>query len=374
MSALTDPLGASFRPAKSFVRYEGRRKRSVKLVQPTPASIYLARRFIGGPETCTESAGRVSLPSLLLRPGGVARDSDLLIARVSRRVGRMMAAGRDVIRVPEHVRFIRPLPLSSEDRAYIRKAQADNLRRIRKYRLSYSMSDSKDDFDFFWFNMVLPYAKDRFGDLAEAYTYERVLETFRRGGIMFVLQDGRRAAGALLDLSGGRVHCQSLGTDVNADDLMAKGALSAIYHFAIEWAEREGYSYVDLGTTRPCLVDGVFRTKCRWGAQVVDDARSYDLVFRCAAGNPSVRRFFEKNPLVLRDGDGLSAIGALPRDEDRDAFKARVGSKLAPGLKRLLLLPDSDGRDGALAPSRLQADGRTALLPAAHNALSAARP
>jgi hypothetical protein len=374
MKASIDSFNLLSRPVTSFVRFDGGEKRVVKIVRPTAASVYLARRFLGGEESSVESAGKVSLPSLLLRPGSLAQDCDLLIARVSRRVSRMMAS-RDVIRVPERVRFFKSLPLSDEDRKRIKKAQSDNLRRIRKYGLTFRVSNSQEDFEYFWHSMVLPYAKTRFGDLAESYPYEWALRVFKRGTVMFVYRDGLRVAGTLLDLSDNRVHGVILGVNLEFEDSVAKGALSAIYHFTLEWAESEGFSYVDFGTTRPCLADGVFRTKCRWGAYVVDDERYYDLVFHCRADNPKVYRFFQENPLVLRDGEGLSAIGALPQgDHDFSALKASIGGSLAPGLNRMLLLPDLDSQGESQLRRPFKSSCTSAPIFDSHGAVSAAGP
>ena len=375
MKAWIDPFDVFGRPVETLIRYDGSQDRTVKIVRSSPASIYLARRFLGGQESCVKSGGHVSLASLLLRPNGVARGSDLLIARVSRRVSRMMAA-HDVIRVPECVRLIRPLPLSSEERRRIKSSQSENLRRIRKHKLTYSLSHAKEDFDHLWHTMVLPYAESRFGDLAERHSYKHALKAFDRGVLLFVLQDGRKIAGTLLDLSDNRVSAVSLGMDGGFENAMRIGALSAIYYFTIEWAEREGFDCIDMGNVRPCLADGVFRTKYRWGGQAVDEETCQDLVLCCDARNPLVCRFFEENPLVIRDGDGLSAIGALPREAGNDpgALGTFVDSNLVPGLSRIFVLPGFDRQAERPQQGCFKSSCRTASPQRPPSSASAAKP
>lgn len=341
MSTIIDLYNLVNRPVATMSSSAGR----VKLIGMSPAAIYIARRFLGDANIRPELEGTVSLPALMCRLGRVGKDCDLLIARVSPRISSVLAM-RDVVRVPERVRLVVDLPISEEARRCIRHRQADNLRKIRKYKLSYSISRSKRDFDFIWEKMIQPYAKERFGDLVEGYSYEQALRIFNRGGLLRVNYDNRQIAGSLFDVKGKRVHAVLLGVDGSHEEARQVGAFAAVYHFLMEWADQRGFATLDLGTARPCLSDGVFSTKRRWGGRCVTEGQYYDLVLHWRAKNSLVRRFFQNNPLVIREKEGYAALGAASPTAGKDPAKVKAVAEryMAPGLNRMIVLSDFEHR------------------------------
>jgi len=353
MKRLLDPFNVFHRPVSRLTGAGESAGLSIKLVSASPASVYLARRFLGG-EAKEQRARSVSLASLLGGIDKVLGDCDLLIARVSPRVSQLFAR-QDVLRLPERVRFVKDLPESPELRRQVKRDQANNLRRIRKYGFTYELSQSREDFEFLWRQMILPYAAQRFGDLAEYYSYAYAVRVFEHGRILWILQDGQRVAGALLGISEQSVQAFLLGTEHGDAEPIRKGAFGALYHFVTEWAQAEGFRTVDLGMALPCLADGVFDTKRRWGGRIIQDKRHYDLVIYWRACSPVVRRFLHQSPLVMRDGDGISAITATSPQMDSDpaGVKAQVERCRLSGLTRVFVLSDLEsytGQTGAPAP------------------------
>jgi hypothetical protein len=354
MKQLLDPFNVFGRPVSHLTGAGDSAGLSIKLVSTSSSSVYFARRFLGGGGR-EQHARPVSLVSLLAGIDKVLGDSDLLIARVSPRVSQLFAR-HDVIRLPERIRFVKYLPESPELRRQIKRDQANNLRRIRKYGFTYELSQSREDFEFLWHRMILPYAAQRFGDLAEYYTYEYAVRVFKHGRILWILQDGQRVAGALLGISDQNVHAVLLGTEHGDGEPIRKGAFGALYHFVTEWAQAEGFRTLDLGTALPCLADGVFDTKRRWGGRIIQDKRYYDLVIYWRVCSPVVRRFLYQSPLVIRDRDGLSAITATtpPMDSDPAAVEALVERCRLSGLTRAFVLSDLESYEGKTgAPASL---------------------
>ena len=86
---------------------------------------------------------------------------------------------------------------------------------------------------------------------------------------------------------------------------------------------------MDMLGCRPCLHDGLFRCKRKWGGAVADKPdNAYELLVRWNTATPAVLKFLAESPLIFRDGNGFAAIHT-----DRVTPRQTL---LAPGLRRLV--------------------------------------
>ena len=88
--------------------------------------------------------------------------------------------------------------------------------------------------------------------------------------------------------------------------------MSATKKFLLDYAIEHGYRYLDLGRSRPQLMDGVLRHKKRWGARLLDSPKElaeFHLSWRVLT--PAIAQWLRTTPLVIRDSGGLAGLTAL---------------------------------------------------------------
>jgi GNAT superfamily N-acetyltransferase len=149
-----------------------------------------------------------------------------------------------------------------------------DLRLIRKHELRCEQTTSEDDLEFFWERMYVPYTTNQYGEQALVVPKEEFSAQVEAGTLelFFVIHDGRRIAGGVLDVSGEIPHFRYLGI-LDADPEARKiGALPALYAFQLDWARNEGYSEANLGGIRPLLKDGVLQFKKKFNVRLLNSA------------------------------------------------------------------------------------------------------
>jgi hypothetical protein len=128
---------------------------------------------------------------------------------------------------------------------------------------SYRFSKSLAEFDVFYSDVYLPFAKERFGNLALLDSYESMVKKFRQGGLLQVTKDGEMIASALCVLKGDTLYGTECGKkDTKKEDNVD---LSLLYYwYTILWAYSQGVKKVDLGASPSWCANGIFRNKNRW--------------------------------------------------------------------------------------------------------------
>jgi hypothetical protein len=329
---------------------------------------YLPRRFFSV-SPVRERIGSVrvwALPGVLrsLRP-----HADLTVARVDRLSGRIWFR-RDYLSVPEWIGARVALDEDALARTLKGKSVREDLRRVRSHRLSYSVSHRDSDFDLFLATMYVPYARARFGDMAGTGQANYLRHAFRRGGLLFVEQDGVRLAGLLYSRRREILRSVVVGTRNGEAAPVKLGALAALDAFGIQHARSMGCTVLDLGGSRPVLQDGVLRFKTKWRPRLFDDG-AYPLEMRIYWNRMSgaVADFFSHTSVIFRERGGLAAIHT-PQGNGA-AAEAEVRALWIRGLRRLYLpvtegqvpgfrpLPDAVFLGPASSPGRFERMGGT---------------
>jgi len=299
---------------------------------------YLPGRFFDG-EPERELIGHASiwtLPGLLRRLGVSA---DLTIARIDR-ISELLFLGRDYLSVPEWIGSVMKVP--EDPLAFVRSSddRKGDMRRARHYQMHPVVSHSETDFDLFYDTMYAPYIRRRHGALAFLANRESWRRRFRRGGILWVEQEGERVVGSLFTVHNQVFYSLALGTADGRPEPRHHGALAATYVYDIHCARQLGCAWIDYGGCRPSLHDGGLRYKRKWGITLKEKRDNYfDLLIRWNRLDGPAAEFLKHTSLIFRDRGGFSAIHVL--DADRPAHAADVAktrqSLWIGGLKRLYL-------------------------------------
>ncbi len=235
------------------------------------------------------------------------------------------------------------LPLSSSadvafERVITKLREAG--RRIRKEGFDYRISNDLHDFDTFYYDMYVPTAQKRFGDLAIIEPYEELKSIFLEGLLLLVMEKGSPIAGELRFFQDKALVGYRLGVLHGDQDYIKRGAESAIYYFGIRFALEHTCDLVDMLGSRPFLEDGVYRHKREWGATVSRYESKTCVFFFILDRGDKTARLFEKNPMIIETQKGLMGLlGKVDAAELSPEKKQELIKKYyALGLRGLMLI------------------------------------
>ena len=208
-----------------------------------------------------------------------------------------------------------------------------------KNGLSFRISRERADLELFYHRMYAPHIRRRYGELADVDPYPEVEEAFSRGMLLFVLSGGAPVAGALSIVEGDRLLFRRTGVLDGDESHVKAGAQTALYYFQLRHALERGLSALDTMKSAPFLNDGVFRHKADWGALPHPDDEGDRAVFLFPLGSQdALARFFEANPMIVDDGDGLSAVVGDTTGDPAASAQALAARYPVAGLRKLELL------------------------------------
>jgi hypothetical protein len=321
-----------------------------------PAIDNVSHRFFACPPQ-REVVGSLPLwrlPSTLKRLGASA---DLVIARVDRLSARLFCRTNCLV-VPESVGSWLAVPDDPNKAVRANHSLIEDLRRIRRERLTLEVSHAEPDCEVFYRTMYVPYMRRRHGELAAVRGLHQLRRAFRRGGMLWVLRDGQRIAGGLFYQRDGVLCPLAVGTAGGDPTLTKRGALAAVYFFYLQYAHSQRCTRIDFGGSPPVLNNGLLRYKCKWGAQLTAQPLThYDYLMRWEQPNEQVSNFLAHRPLIFRRHGQLAAVTALA-SESMPTFDLahQISHSLSiPGLQRLFVL--SSGwkvGNGILTPQTLE--------------------
>lgn len=199
--------------------------------------------------------------------------------------------------------------------------QAD-LRRIKKNKLSFEVTNDLNQFHNFYYNMHLPYVTQAFGNRAVILSYEFMKSEFGKHGLyndlLLVKKEEEYIAGMLLGYSKKGVYLHPLGVKDGNFNYVKEGAIGALFYFSLMYSREEGYQKVNFGLTRPFLKDGVFQFKKKRGMQI-SGTSNVGFALKRSSTSAAVKGFLLNNPFLYMDERGFN--GAIFIDDDQSLSK-----------------------------------------------------
>ncbi len=317
---------------------------------------YFVMRLLGN-EWTKETLGTAPLLGLPKALHRFDEGADMVIARVPRPASTWFFDDA-YLHVPEGVDAWVEVPEDTDALARRSTRARRNTNLVIRNALSWTLSVAETDFDVFFDEFHAPFVTQRHTEQAVVSSRKTLRRLFRRGFLLWIHDGEKRLAGAVLEPDGDVLRWWVMGAKTDGVDPVKSGALSAVYVFGIECARKYGFRWFDVGWSPASLRDGVLSHKASWGAVLQNSPLvDHDILFRWEHLDARLLKFLEENPLIFRDGPGLSALAALPSDVSPDLVAARAAyRKLAmPGLHRFYLVsssgwsrvPTSDAADSA---------------------------
>lgn len=183
-------------------------------------------------------------------------------------------------------------------------------RQIRQHDYSLALTRNPNEIEDFFHQFYEPYIRARFGPDGVVVSRSTFLNRSRGQTLAQLRQGGKPVAGMMLFGSGRTLRLGWFGA---AQVPPPPGASEALDALVIRHAWLNGVRHLSFGNTRPCLSDGVFRYKARFGTAAVR-TRFPQAALGIAAphGHPAVMHALATQPLIrpLHHHMGVYRVGA----------------------------------------------------------------
>ena len=171
---------------------------------------------------------------------------------------------------------------------------------IKKYALSYEVTEDSVRLHDFYHDMLVPYTNKRYPNSDMIEKYELLKKKFRKCDLLLLKWQGQEIAGGLIGYNGTKVHFLYLGIKDAKPAYIEIGALGAIYYFTLQYLNDKGFKKVDLGLSRAFLRDGVLNYKRKWGSRITSPTKVFFLLKQLQITG-GTKGFLENNPFIYMD-------------------------------------------------------------------------
>jgi len=217
-----------------------------------------------------------------------------------------------------------------------------DLRRIKKNKLSFEVTNELNQFHNFYYNMHLPYIAEAFGNRAFISSYDFMKSEFGKHGLyndlLLIKKEEEYIAGILMGYSKKGIYLHPLGIKDGNFDYVKDGAIGALFYFPRVYSKENGYRKVNFGSSRAFLNDGVFQFKKKRGMKIIGTS-SMVFVLKPLSTSAGVKGFFLNNPFLYMDEMGFN--GAVFIDNDRPLskgdFEKIYKDYYLPGMSKLFI-------------------------------------
>lgn len=288
MDAYRVPWSTGQRMAKLMARYVGDVSWLLRALPRLPAYKLISSDwsiiFVGTEQSLKEiralffeearqqELGRITLWKLSAQARQwLAQDIDLVVCELSR-IHPNRPQARITFTAPVWIQQVLaiPEPLVSLIAGRKHNHLRNRINRAQKAGFHYRFSQTKADFDHFYYDMYLPSVKNRHGDLALVTPYQDQYQRwFTKGGLIIVSQNGKPVAGSTCYIAGHTCYTIEAGILGADPHLFQQGINTLRIWSVIAWGNNQGAKTFDMGGTHAWRSNGSFAFKQSWGAQVV---------------------------------------------------------------------------------------------------------
>lgn len=193
------------------------------------------------------------------------------------------------------------------------RAAAQDLKRVEKSKLEYTITTAPDELSDFYHNMYLPTTTTRHQDRALLMDFDGMMEQVRQGAckLLLVNKGGLSVSGVLLVTNEKIPRLWSNGIRDGNLEYWRDGAIAATYLFAGQYLNSAGHRKMHLGRTRSFLSDGLLKYKMKWGPHFAPNG-SRAFIIKPLIFSKGLRSFLVHHPFAYvrhRNLSGAIFIG-----------------------------------------------------------------
>lgn len=186
------------------------------------------------------------------------------------------------------------IPLQARSRSI-----KDELRRLKKYKLSYRIATTEVEFKHFYHQMYLPTMAKRHAERTIAMDYEAMMQELKinNGQLLLVIMEDLPIAGSIIRMKTKTPNLWSTGILNGDTDYRKTGVTSATYVFCANHLAEHGFKEMDMGLSRAFLSDGVLLYKKKWNSRFsIKGQRGF--ILKIMNFNKATRSFLKVHPFV----------------------------------------------------------------------------
>jgi len=217
-----------------------------------------------------------------------------------------------------------------------------DMRRIRKNKLQFEVTNALNQLHNFYYNMHLPYVTTTFGKGASIFNYDYIKSEFGKRGryndLLLIKKEEEYIAGILLGYTKNGIYLHDIGVKDGKFDYVKEGVLGALNYFPIIYSKEKGYKRVNFGLSRAFLKDGVLQFKKKRGMQIVDTSKKYFLI-KILSKTAGVKGFFLNNPFIYMDKEKFNGAIFMGNDQSlsQEDFKRIYKDYYIKGISKLFI-------------------------------------
>ena len=248
---------------------------------------------------------------------------------------------------------------------------------VKDLGYGYSVLPCKSVLQSFYNEMYLPYCESRFASHPLVKAYELV-EALSKDSVLLTVSASAGTVRPSLDNALGGVIIRRVNTSASLvisglggdpEYALRRGAVEALYWFAIEWCHSQGVISLDLGLSHPFLDDGVLRFKSKWGASVeASETGLHNLAVRFLDNGWLGKHFLQNHPPIvyrsrqlvrrsrataepptancqLPTADLIGLAYLAPDDLSHQSLRRLARSRMIEGLGELYVVSDPESAD-----------------------------
>lgn len=222
-----------------------------------------------------------------------------------------------------------------------------DMRKIRKNKLNFEVTNGLSQLHNFYNNMYLPYITKVHGNRAIVMEYDFIKKKFRTCDLLFIKKGKEYIAGNLIAYTKDKVRVWYVGVKDGCTDYMKNGAIAALYYFSVHYLREKGFKRVGFGNSRAFLNDGVLQFKKKRGIQIVDTSETGVLI-KPLSKTPGIMGFFLNNPFIYMDKGRFNGAIFVESDQsfsEKD-FKKIYSSYYLRGLSKLFIYRFEESASG----------------------------
>ncbi len=252
--------------------------------------------------------------------------------------------------VPRWVQWELDIPLAISNHS-----AKEDLRRMRKSRLEFEVTDKAKQFREFYYNMYLPFISQRHGDRAILMEYDNMMQKLEAGTceLLLIKKANKYIAGQLLVYEGNVPRLWSVGVNDANPSYLKNSVIAATIYFSARYLEEKGYKRLNFGLSRPFLKDGVLKYKKKWGPRIACSSKK-GFQIKPLSKTVGIKGFFLNNPFIYAYKNRLN--GALFIEErqlfSKDSFQKFYEDYYIEGMSKLCIhrFGKDDGRIRGVVP------------------------
>jgi len=174
-----------------------------------------------------------------------------------------------------------------------------DLRRIRKNKLHFEVTNQASQFHEFYYNMYLSFITKRHGKTAVLMRYDDMMQRLKAGTceLLLISKENKHVAGQLLVYGEKVPRLWSVGVKDGNLSYLKDGVVAATIYFSVQYLKEKGYKKMNIGASRAFLKDGVLWYKKKWDRNIVGTPKMGFLI-KPLSKTTAVKGFFLNNPFI----------------------------------------------------------------------------